>query len=90
VWSAIVIPLALRQRVIEELRQGHSGVVRMKDLACSHFWWPGLDKEVEQLAKTCPACQSVKNAPIKPPLAPLGLANYSMAEGTHRFCRPLC
>jgi len=47
-----------------------SGVVRMKALARSHFWWPGLDKEVEELAKSCPACQSVKNAPTKAPLHP--------------------
>ena len=63
----VVIPLALCQKVIEELHQGHSGVVHMKAL---HFWWPGLDKEVEELAKTCPACQSVKNAPTKAPLHP--------------------
>ena len=66
----VVIPGILRQRVLEELRQGHSGVVRMKSLARSHFWWPGVDKEVENLAKMCLACQSVKKAPPKAPLHP--------------------
>ena len=66
----VVIPLVFRQRVMEELHQGHSGVVRMKSLARSHFWWPGVDKDVENLAKTCMACQSVKNAPTKAPLHP--------------------
>ena len=53
-----------------ELHQGHQGVVRMKALARSHFWWPGLDKDVEELAKTCTACQAVKKAPTKAPLHP--------------------
>ena len=33
----VVIPLALRQRVMAELHQGHQGVVRMKALARIHF-----------------------------------------------------
>jgi len=66
----VVIPLVLRQRVLAELHQGHQGVVRMKALARSHFWWPGLDKEIEELAKICSACQAVKKAPAKAPLHP--------------------
>ena len=33
-------------------------------LAWSYVWWPGLDREVEQLVKSCLPCQSVKNAPL--------------------------
>ena len=66
----VVIPLVLRQRVLAELHQGHQGVVRMKALARSHFWWPGLDKEIEELAKICSVCQAVKKAPAKAPLHP--------------------
>ena len=53
----VVIPMILHQRVMEKLHQGHSGVVHMKSLAYSHFWWPGVDKEVENLTKMCLACQ---------------------------------
>jgi len=66
----VVVPLALRQRIMEDLHQGHQGVVRMKALARSHFWWPKVDEDVEKLVKSCSACQSVKNAPIKAPLHP--------------------
>ena len=66
----VVIPGILRQRVLEELHQGYSGVVYKKSLARSHFWWPGVDKEVENLAKMCLACQLVKKAPSKAPLHP--------------------
>ena len=66
----VVVPLALRQRIMEDLHQGHQGVVRMKALARSHFWWPGVDKDIEELVKSCSACQSVKHAPVKAPLHP--------------------
>ena len=64
------MPLALQKRVLEELHEGHPGIVRMKSLARSHVWWPGLDSDIEQLAKGCMACQSVKNAPAVAPLHP--------------------
>ena len=63
----VVVPLALCQLVLEDLHQGHQGIVSMKALACSHFRWP---KDVEELVKSCPACQSIKNAPVKAPLHP--------------------
>eukprot|EP00731_Ephydatia_muelleri_P032521 Em0024g65a len=47
-----VIPLSLHQLVISELHSGHIGVVKMKALARSCFWWPGLDKDIESSAKS--------------------------------------
>ena len=60
----------LRKQVLSELHQGHPGVVRMKSLAQSHIWWPGLDQEVEEMVKACTACQEVKNSPTVAPLHP--------------------
>ena len=31
-----------------------------------HMWWPGLDKEIENLATSCTACHAVKRAPTVP------------------------
>ena len=42
----------------------------MKSIARSYFWWPKLDKDIEDLAKSCNDCQSVKQAPAKAPLHP--------------------
>ena len=42
----------------------------MKALARSYFWWPGLDKELEECARHCHQCQSVKNLPAVAPLHP--------------------
>ena len=66
----VVIPKKWQEKVLEELHVGHPGVVRMKSLARSHFWWPDLDKNIEECSKACPACQSTKNLPAKAPLHP--------------------
>ena len=64
------MPAKLHKKVLEELHRGHPGVVRMKALARSHVWWPELDKEIEECAKACSACQANKHAPAKAPLHP--------------------
>ena len=42
----------------------------MKANARSHLWWPGLDLELEKVAKACIPCQSSKQAPSSSPLHP--------------------
>ena len=70
-WGTrVVIPSKLRDAVLKELHQGHPGVTRMKASARSHLWWPGLDKDLEKLARTCISCQAVKQAPAAAPLHP--------------------
>ena len=70
-WGTrVVVPTKLRERVLEELHQGHSGVVRMKALARSYVWWPSIDKAVEECAKKCASCQANRHAPAKAPLHP--------------------
>ena len=63
----MIVPSTLLQ---QELYCDHSGVWKMKAVACSYFWWPGLDKEIKQVASGCVECQSVKNAPLSAPLHP--------------------
>jgi hypothetical protein len=42
----------------------------MKALARSYVWWPGIDSEIEGLAKGCSGCQRVQHAPKCSPLHP--------------------
>ncbi|XP_024890648.1 uncharacterized protein K02A2.6-like, partial [Temnothorax curvispinosus] len=61
----IVIPSQLRDRILRELHKNHFGVVKMKALARSLYWWPGIDKAIENLAKNCDICNTVRNNPPK-------------------------
>ncbi|KAE8737686.1 hypothetical protein FOCC_FOCC016849 [Frankliniella occidentalis] len=50
----VVIPEALRERVLNSLHAAHHGMTRMKDVAYSFVWWPGLHTQiVELLALLC-------------------------------------
>lgn len=70
-WGCrVVIPSSLQEVVLQELHREHLGVAKMKALARSHLWWPGLDKDLETLARSCQRCQEVKQAPPKAPLHP--------------------
>ena len=66
----VVIPEKLREKLLNELHHDHPGIVKMKGIARSYFWWPGLDRSVEKLAKSCLECQAVKNSPPSAPLHP--------------------
>ncbi|XP_065182445.1 uncharacterized protein K02A2.6-like [Sycon ciliatum] len=66
----VVIPPLLRKRVLEELHTGHPGMVRMKSLARSFIWWPGIDADIETTGKVCAGCQAHQAAPPKSPLHP--------------------
>ena len=66
----VIVPPALREKVLQELHSGHSGMSRMKSLARCHVWWPCLDQEVEEVCKSCRPCQKVKSLPPTAPLHP--------------------
>ncbi|XP_061716614.1 uncharacterized protein K02A2.6-like [Cydia pomonella] len=61
----MVIPTALRNDVLRELHIGHFGVVKMKSLARSYVWWPGIDAEIEKTCRECTTCALEAPAPAK-------------------------
>ena len=66
----VVIPPKLQARVLEELHDSHLGIVKMKALARSYVWWPGMNEQLEELAKACSGCQQNLNMPSKVSLHP--------------------
>ena len=62
------MPDKLRVQLLEELHHDHPGIIRMKFVARSYFWWPHLDKAIEELVKSCRSCQEVKHALAAAPL----------------------
>jgi len=59
----VVIPTNLRKILVEEIHSTHLGIVKMKEIARSYIWWPGLDKDLEQAVKTCVSCLKQKKNP---------------------------
>ena len=61
--SRVIIPPQGRQQVLSQLHDTHPGTSRMKSLARAYVWWPGVDKDIEQLVKQCEICQTHRPSP---------------------------
>ena len=63
-WGTrVIIPDSLRSRLLKEL---YYRIVKMKLLACSYMWWPGLDLDIERIVKSCPMCYAAQFASSVP------------------------
>lgn len=76
----VVIPQSLCTKVLQQLHSGNSGIVRMKEIARSYFWWPSMDKQIEDMAKSCSSCHKVRN---NPPPASLHPWEYPQEQWHH-------
>ena len=63
-WGArVVIPPQLQGKVMDEIHEGHPGMARMKTLARSYVWWPGMNSDLENKVKQCLVCQQSRKMP---------------------------
>ena len=65
-----MIPARGQKQLLEDLHTAHPGMIRMKNLARSYLWWPGLDTDIEDKVKSCKVCQLHRAAPAAAPLHP--------------------
>ena len=74
--NKIVIPQRLRKSVLDAAHEGHPGIVAMKGRLRSKVWWPRIDKDAENLVKSCKGCTLVAlttpPVPMKRQELPLG------------------
>ena len=68
--SRVVIPEVLRETVLKQLHEVHPGINRMKALARSFVWWPGIDKDIELTVKSCIQCCTNQSNPNSAPAHP--------------------
>lgn len=66
--TSVVVPPNLQAKVLSTLHGGYLGVVKLKSLVRSYVWWPGLDLQIEEFAKTCSGCQQIQRQPQAAPL----------------------
>ena len=66
----IVIPVALRSEILDNIHEGHQGVTKCIERAKMTVWWPGISKEIERKVATCDFCQIHQSSQRKEPLKP--------------------
>lgn len=80
-WGArVVIPLKGQEIILKQLHEGHPVTTKMKALACSFVWWPGLDSTIEDCVRNCSTCQDHRASPSRAPLYPWEWPNCPWAR----------
>ena len=73
-WLQLVLPLSLRDEVLQELHagviSGHLGEQKMLHQLKERFYWPGMSEDVKNWCKTCATC-ATRKSPAPKARAPL-------------------
>ena len=54
--SRIIIPLKLREEILNRIHDGHLGITKCRARARESVWWPGLSSDIENLVTKCHKC----------------------------------
>ena len=60
----LLVPQAMRNKVMALLHEGHVGIERMRRLCRMHFWWPRCDNAVSDHVLRCVPCQKARKIPV--------------------------
>ena len=88
--SRVIVPVALRVKVLRELDENHPGIVRMKEIARSYVWWPKLDEDVERTVKECHTCQTCRHLPPTVALHPWDWPRRAWSRLHIDYAGPFC
>jgi hypothetical protein len=64
--SRMIIPMSLRNSILETIHDGHQGVVKCKRIAARSVWWPKMGEDIEKFVQNCPECCKQRNNPVEP------------------------
>lgn len=85
----IVVPKTLQEAVLTELHASHLGIVKMKMIAQSYFWWPQLDQQIENVSNSCIICTQQRKKTVESIADTVAMARKRMVANTQRFPGPI-
>lgn len=69
-WKSdrIILPSALQSNALTVAHLGHPGVISMQRILRNRVWWPGMDRDIKNVVKTCQGCILVERTDPPEPL----------------------
>ena len=64
----LLITMAMRKKILKSLHLSHQGVIRTKQRARLALYWPGMDRDIENIMAACTQCQDHLPSNHKEPL----------------------
>nr|VZI26931.1 unnamed protein product [Spirometra erinaceieuropaei] len=87
--NRVVIPSCLRPTVLRQFHAAHPGTSRMKSIARSFAYWPGIDGDIDDLVRRCSRCQQAAKMPPHQPPVPWQPPGRSWSRVHIDFAGPL-
>lgn len=84
----ILVPERHRKTILDYLHKSHPGITRMKSLARSYVFWPGLDKDINDKVQNCLPCARQLKMPVKSDLHSWPIATKPMERIHIDFAEP--
>ena len=64
----VCIPAEMRAETLKLIHNSHLGFVNCKKRARELVFWPGMNKQIEDMVSRCSACLTQRNKPAKEPM----------------------
>ena len=58
--NRICIPPKYHDRLLSELHSTHIGAISMKKVVRDLFWWPGISRDIDNIAAKCSGCKKYR------------------------------
>lgn len=62
----LIIPACQRGEVLKQIHEGHLGITKCRARARTSVYWPGINKEIEEMVKECAKCIKEASNPHQP------------------------
>ena len=86
--NRLIIPKDLQSRVVKIAHQSHLGIVKTKQLLREKVYFPGIDKQVEELCQGCIPCLAATPMKTSEPLQMSDLPDAPWTVLSMDFCGP--
>jgi rRNA-processing protein FCF1 len=74
--SRLIVPLAKQAAILKKLHESHAGLSKTNQLAKTAVFWPGINRQIEDLIHSCSFCVNHMKAPCKQPLLPTDIPKH--------------
>ena len=68
--TRIIVPKSCQDELLAKLHEGHFGVERTRLCTRDSVYWPHINRDIEDLVKSCEKCQEFSRRNSKDPVLP--------------------
>ena len=87
--NRIIPPESLRDKIVTVAhKQGHLGISKTKELLRKKYWFPNMNKRIEEIVNTCFSCQVTTNTHHTEPAKMTDLPKRPWDTVEADFCGP--